>query len=250
MSNAKIGLLAGGAIALVAMAGTGGFYAGQLSAKVQFLEGQQLAQAAPVQPQQLPYGAAPAMDPLPTMQAPALAPVQSALNADGVPNSLVPVLSDAESAAGILDALSQASAIVAEGEVSHEQPIYAFFDPRCPFCHKAMDELNGRAAVKWIPVSLLGDLQSAADTIEGMKTLESGAAVASVVDGDVPEATGSTETQGQMRDNAATLLALYEGAQGEVAVPTILVPRADGTVTFYRGFDDGDGAEIVEAYGS
>ena len=62
MSNAKIGLLAGSAVALIAMAGSGGFFAGHLYAKVQFLEGQQAAQAAPGPTNQIPYGAAPSMD--------------------------------------------------------------------------------------------------------------------------------------------------------------------------------------------
>ena len=49
MSNAKMALLAGGVVVLGAAAGVGGFYAGHLSAKVQYLEGQaQLAPGAPV----------------------------------------------------------------------------------------------------------------------------------------------------------------------------------------------------------
>jgi len=192
------------------------------------------------------------MPPVPVPAAPAPLPVQvqAGLDADGVPVAVAPVLADVASAAAILQALGQATAISVDGEVTHEQPIYAFFDPRCPYCKKAMAELNGKANVKWIPVSLLGDLQSGSDMIEGMKMLPSLDAVAAAVDGSFPQASGTAETQGQLRANASVLFALYEGAQDMVAVPTILVPRADGTVTFHRGFDDGDGAKIVGAYGS
>ncbi|MCX8500783.1 MAG: hypothetical protein ORO03_03675 [Alphaproteobacteria bacterium] len=245
MSNAKMALLAGGVVVLVAVAGGGGFYAGHLSAKVEYLE--QQAQAVPaaqamaaVQPYVAPnepMGVAPA-------------PVQAGLSADGVPVAVAPVLADAKSAAAILQALGKASAISVDGEVKHDQPIYAFFDPRCPYCKKAMGELNGKANVKWIPVSLLGELQPGADMVEGMKTLPAKEAVAAAVNGGYPKAVGTAETQGQLQDNASILLALYEGAQDMVAVPTILIPRADGTVTFHRGFDEGDGAKIVGAYGS
>lgn len=246
MSNAKVALLAGGVVVLGAAAGVGGFYAGHLSAKVQYLERQaQVAPAAPVAAVQ-PYVAPPAL----TAPTPLPVQAQAGLDADGVPVAVAPVLADVASAAAILLALGQATAISVEGEVSHEQPIYAFFDPRCPYCKKAMAELNGKASVKWIPVSLLGDLQSGSDMVEGMKTLPGLDAVAAAVDGSFPEAAGTVETQGQLQDNASILFALYEGAQDMVAVPTILVPRADGTVTFHRGFDDGDGAKIVGAYGS
>ena len=245
MSNAKVALLAGGIVVLGAAAGIGGFYAGHLSAKVQYLEMQ--AQIVPVAPTVVgvqPYAA----PPVPTIPTPS--PAQTGLSADGVPVAVAPVLADATSAAAILKALDQANAIAVDGEVTREQPIYAFFDPRCPYCKKAMAELNGKANVKWIPVSLLGDLQSGADMIEGMKTLPGVEAVAAAVEGGFPKAEGTVDTQGQLQDNASILFALYEGAQDMVAVPTILIPRKDGTVTFHRGFDDGDGAKIVGAYGS
>ena len=217
MSNAKMALLAGGVVALGAAAGVGGFYAGHLSAKVQYLERQaQIAPAAPVAAVQ-PY----VVPPVPSAPAPLPVQAQAGLDADGVPVAVAPVLADVASAAAILQALGQATAITVDGEVTHEQPIYAFFDPRCPYCKKAMAELNGKANVKWIPVSLLGDLQSGSDMVEGMKTLPGQDAVAAAADGSFPQAAG-----------------------------TILIPRADGTVTFHRGFDDGDGAKIVGAYGS
>lgn len=264
MSNTKIGLLAGGTVALIALAGAGGFYAGQLSAKVQFLEGQQVARAAPVptllRPEQQPYGIAPTMgqaEQVPLIQAPA--PIQSSsVNEDGVPNDIAPVLADAESASGILDALSKATSIVAEGEAAHEQPIYAFFDPTCPYCKNAMTELNGKAKINWIPVAAVSDMQTVSNLIEGMKTLPGKDAVASVVSGDVPQATASTETQGQLQENFSILRAIYQGAEDRLAVPTFLIPRGDGTVMFYPGYDKadptrnkaGDSGKLLGAYGS
>ena len=259
MSNAKIGLLAGSAVALIAMAGSGGFFAGHLYAKVQFLEGQQAAQAAPGPTNQIPYGAAPSMDlaeQVTLIQAPA--PIQSSLNENDVPRAIAPVLADAESASGILDVLSKASSIVAEGEAEHEQPIYAFFDPTCPYCKNAMAELNGKAKIHWIPVAAVSDMQTVSNLIEGMKTLPGKDAVASVVAGEVPQATATTETQGQLQDNFSILRAIYQGSEDRLAVPTFLVPREDGTVTLTRGYDKadpannmpGDSGELLGAYGS
>lgn len=248
MSNTKYGFLVGGAVALAGIAGAGGFYAGSLSQKVAFLE-RASAQPALAAPQPVPAYPAVPYAAAPTVAAPAPLPAPS-LNADGVPVQLAPVLQDAESVAPLLAALSQATAFEVKGEVAQEQPIFAFFDPRCPYCKRAMQELNGKANINWIPVSLLGDLQSGSNMIEGMRTLEGQAAIQSVVDGAVPEATGSAETQGQLQDNAAILFALYEGANDVVAVPSFVIPRADGTATFYRGFNDDDAATILEAYGS
>lgn len=262
MSNAKIGLLGGGAFALALVAGAGGFKAGQFYEKVTYLEGRvasfeqagvQLGSSPALQSTtQNYYPDAPSID-FGTAAAPPVAaplPAQSSLNADGVPVQLAPVLADAETASGLLSALSKATAFAADGEVSHEQPIYAFFDPRCPYCKQAMSELNGRAKVNWIPVSLLGDLDTGSSMIEAMRSLEVQAAVQAAADGALPDATGTAETQEQLQENASILLALYEGATDVVAVPSFLVPRADGTATFYRGFDRGDGAILTEAYGS
>lgn len=252
MSNTKYGLLVGGAVALAGIAGAGGFYAGSLSQKVAFLE---RASARPAMPATQPVPAYPTVPyaAAPTIAAPAPAPAPlpaPSLNADGVPVQLAPVLQDAESVAPLLAALAQATAFKVEGELAQDQPIFAFFDPRCPYCKRAMQELNGKANINWIPVSLLGDLKSGADMIEGMRTLEGQAAIQSVVDGAIPAATGSAETQGQLQDNAAILFALYEGANDVVAVPSFVIPRADGTATFYRGFNNDDAATILEAYGS
>jgi len=254
MSNTKYGLLVGGAAALAVLTGAGGFYAGQLTgqlhAKVEFLEAQRIVEAqraAAPAPAPAPYAAAP------TLPAPAPIPAQppaSPLNADGVPVQLAPVLQDAESVAPLLAALSQATAFEVEGEIAQDQPIFAFFDPRCPYCKRAMQELNGKANINWIPVSLLGDLQSGSNMIEGMRTLEGQAAIQAAADGAIPAATGTTETQGQLQDNAAILFALYEGANDVVAVPSFVIPRSDGTATFYRGFNNDDAATILEAYGS
>ena len=241
MSNAKMALLAGGVVVLGAAAGVGGFYAGHLSAKVQYLEGQaQLAPGAPVAAVQ-PY----VVPPVPAAPAPLPVQAQAGLDADGVPVAVAPVLADVASAAAILQALGQATAISAGGEVTHEQPIYAFFDPRCPYCKKAMAELNGKANVKWIPVSLLGDLQSGSDMVEGMKTLPGQDAVAAAADGSFPQPAAAVESRPPSPPYPALPLPL-----SPAPVPTILIPRADGTVTFHRGFDDGDGAKIVGAYGS
>lgn len=252
MSNAKIALLVGGSLVLASVSGAAGFYAGGLSQKVAYLERGMAAQPA-VAPQQnmgVPYAVAPTLAPAPvptTAPAPTIAP---ALTADGVPVQLAPILASAESAGPLLAAVGQAAAIPVAGEIANELPVYAFFDPRCPYCKAAMEELNGKANINWIPVSLLGDLQSGSDMIDGMRTLEGQAAIAAAAEGNIPQATGSQETQGQLQDNAAILFALYKGSDDWVAVPTFLIPRADGTAMFYRGYNAGDAAKILEAYGS
>lgn len=257
MSNVRIGLLAGSAVALIALSGAGGFYAGHLSAKVQHLEAEQNAYAAFTGPGQLPYGAAPALtDPVSVASTPA--PLQSSLTADGVPSAIAPVLADPKSAGGILNVLAKASAISTEGGITQKQPIYAFFDPTCPYCKNAMGELNGKAKINWIPVAAVSDMQTVANLIEGMKTLPADKAIASAAAGSIPQAKGSEETQGQLQNNFSILRAIYQGSEDRLAVPTFLVPRPDGTVMFYPGFDKadsaqgkpGDSAKLLEAYGS
>lgn len=247
MSKSGILLGVGGVIVLAVAAGSGGYFVGRLSERVAHLERQQDASAAPQMTAQ--YQAMPA---LPAPQAvPSMPVVQPpAIDADGVPTAIAGVLGQKESASRILDVLAKASAIATPGESAQDQPpIYAFFDPRCPYCKKAMAELNGKAAVHWIPVSLLGDMETGSGMIEAMKAIAPADAVSQVAAGALHPKTGEQATKDQLNENASILFALYEGAQDAVAVPTILVPRKDGTVQFVRGFDPGDGAKIMSAYG-
>jgi hypothetical protein len=244
MSITKISLLAGGAFVLMGVAGAGGFYVGSLSQKLAYLERVQYA-APPALAGVPTYPAAP------SVAAPAaFAPPASTLTGEGVPVQIAGLLNNAETVKALVGVLAKATAFSVDGEVSNDQPIFAFFDPRCPYCKRAMVELNGKAKINWIPVSLLGDMQSGSDMIDGMRTLEGQAAISAVAGGAIPKATGSAETQGQLDNNASVLFALYEGSHDSVAVPTFFVPRKDGTAAFFRGFDAGDGAKIVEAYGS
>lgn len=247
MSNAKAALFGFGGLIAAAAIGGAGFYAGKLTERVASLERQTAAMAAPA-PQF--YGAVPMVAPSVPAQPPQPAAVAQAagISPDGVPTALGQVLKDPASASRILGVLAKTSGFET-GEGTLEHPIYAFFDPRCPYCKKAMGEMVGQAKVKWVPVALLGDLPEAAGTIEGMKSLEAGEAIGQVSKGKVHPAAPTQETQDQLKENTSSLAALYQGAQDSVAVPTFLVPRADGSVQFVRGFDAGDGAKIIQAYG-
>lgn len=66
--------------------------------------------------------------------------------------------SEPETVTQLRDVLDQAVGFVRPGpNASDDRPVvYAFFDPQCPYCHAAYDGIDGRFAIKWIPISVLG----------------------------------------------------------------------------------------------
>lgn len=252
-------------IALTAVVmGTGGFFLGTLTERVSNLE--QISQtppqasidiagaraphvvaAAPVYPQAAPQ----AFQETPTIAPAAPTIASSGLTADGVPVQAQPVLDNAELAARLIEAVSKTSSITTAGKESQTgTPVFAFIDPRCPYCAKAATELVGNVPVTWISTTVLGDSENGLRLVEALQSSEDPElALEQMHTGQLVPKEPSNDTREAVNENAGVLYSIYAGAENSIAVPTLLVPEADGTLRLFRGFGDGDGAKVIAAYG-
>lgn len=132
-----------------------------------------------------------------------------------------------------------------------ERPIYVFFDPRCPYCHKAHDALDGKLPLRWIPVAALGNsgdvgakiraILGAANPAQALKSAfakKDLAAPVTVVDDKALEDA----------ENIFSVVQSFLSRAGAttLGVPTFVVPRADGSLGFYVGFDNDLLAKLSE----
>lgn len=163
--------------------------------------------------------------------------------------------------------LGSLNGIDAPGDLAPEGgPVFAFMDPRCPYCHRAYEDLAGVVSVRWLPTLALGDGgDDIASTLIGAATAQrdaDGAITGVTLDADSGrearldaqlgsgrmEITSSTLTEEQtfvLLENLTVLRQLY-GAQGSLlGVPTFIVPKADGTAVMLRGYDPSVIEEIV-----
>lgn len=203
----------------------------------------------------------------------ATAQARAAIAADaGIENEELAInalLSRTDVAAEFLGVLDRLAGITAPGGISPEGfPVYAFMDPRCPFCHQAFEDLEGQVEVRWLPTLALGDGgngDAISATLMGEMTAERNDAgeitgvrfaddaqreerlAQQLGDRDMP-LTSRTLTEEQsfaLTENLTVLRQLY-GRQGNLlGVPTFIVPRADGTAVMLRGYDDANIAEIL-----
>lgn len=253
-----------GLVLTAVVMGSGGFFIGTLTERVSNLERMSsivpqaslsslearaplVAAAAPIYPQATPQ---------PFQATPSIAPVAptvatNGLTADGVPVQAQPVLDNPELAARLIEAVSKTTSITTAGQDGQTgTPIYAFIDPRCPYCAKAAEELVGNVPVTWISTTVLGDTENGLRMVEALQSAEDPTAALELMHNRqlVPVAP-SAETREAVNENAGVLYSLYAGAESSIAVPTLLVPEADGSLKLFRGFGDGDGAKIIAAYG-
>jgi glutaredoxin len=242
------------------------------------LHDQQLAAAtpAPAQYTQAPTPTAPhTPTPSPVVQSAPIPTVQHSMEApiQGVQQeavSRIATMLDQPDIAGPLVAkLTEASGILSVGEISGSAPVIAFIDPRCPYCHKAYEALNGKVDVLWLPTLALGSPQSGEPIMAGLlgqteAVMEGGEIVAVSLVEDPERAQRLTDymiddkvdldtiTEAQrfvLNDNLALAAELYRFHDEPFGVPTFIVPRPDGTAAFVRGWDDRDTQpEILEAY--
>lgn len=77
------------------------------------------------------------------------------------------VIPDPAVGRNVLDALMALPAIGGV-TVPGDDPIIAFFDPRCPYCYSAHKALGARADVRWVPVPALGDVLNGAALIRAI----------------------------------------------------------------------------------
>jgi hypothetical protein len=145
-------------------------------------------------------------------------------------------------------------------------PVFAFFDPRCPYCHSAFDDLEGEVAVRWIPTlalgpggegimsSIMGDVTSQTDEAGQISTVtlnEDAGRVGRLMQqlgGDRLAVTSTTLTNEQsfaLDENMQVMRQLYGSQASILGVPTFIVPQADGTAIMLRGYDAENMAEII-----
>lgn len=177
------------------------------------------------------------------------------------------LLADAKIAGEIVATLDQAVGIFLPASAAPDEltpTIYAFFDPRCPYCHQAFETLDGQHAIMWLPVASLGP---GSDPLFPHILGEIGLAAAPAGEGDAgatptqraiaaedpergmrfrdamrdrmpPAAQPLTEGQSfALDENMALFRLLYSGQESIAGVPSFLVRKPDGTALFLRGYD-------------
>ena len=126
--------------------------------------------------------------------------------------------------------------------------IFAFFDPRCPYCGEAFKVMNGKLPIKWIPVVVLGNAQegtsmaasllSAQNRLQAMQDLNSG------------QLSQNTENLSEtilaaLKTNLEHYAAIVSAAPNlQKGVPMFFIPDTKGGIAIKVGFEAGDEAKI------
>lgn len=149
------------------------------------------------------------------------------------------------------------SAFLEEGKAGGPA-IYVLFDPRCPHCADLHQKLRpgveeGRVAVRWVPVDVLGDEPLAAAVLDRGRGGEAAAvlgetfaaakqqdASAVAAQSDVPEP--SEQARAEAAQNAEALQLLGAGTAG---VPQILYRANSGSFQVVRGSPTADELELI-----
>lgn len=185
--------------------------------------------------------------------------------------TLSDLLAHPESGPQIVNSLKLAAGIEVPGEIDNGSPIFAFFDPHCPYCHAAYEDLNGKYRIKWLPTLALGVTPEGEANIASLlgvteAAMEGGQMVAvSLAEDDKRiERLGVVMAGGQLEggvitdahrfvinDNLQIALQLYEYHNEPFGVPTFIIPKSDGTAVLARGWDARNTLEAIRsAYGS
>ena len=147
------------------------------------------------------------------------------------------------------------------GAVPADKMVQVFFDPRCPYCHIAFGELAGAVPVHWIPVVALGDeangdaLSAAILTAAGTPAADGAspgqAAMAQAFERKLAGIPATDAIKYALRQNLEAFVVMNSRQPRLMGVPTILVPKADGTVAMHTGYDSGKGDKqaIIAEYG-
>ncbi|WP_234053775.1 MULTISPECIES: hypothetical protein [unclassified Xanthobacter] len=199
------------------------------------------------QPAPAPGGAAPRVAPQPSSVP---QPAGSAIVTAGDPavrlvrtaDSVAFTLPDAALAGQMFQLLSQLQSVPAYGSTSPERAIQVFFDPRCPYCHKAFEVLNDKLPLNWVPVLALGDDEGGRGLARGILAASDRRAALSQVFGGAKLSAPPTEGADRALDVAGeifglTMAALKSAGATTLGVPTFVVPRPDGQATIYVGYD-------------
>lgn len=187
-------------------------------------------------------------------RAPEAPSAANSLVATNDPNARL--LTDAEVSGRVLELIAKLPSVQDfDGQaVAPAKAIQVFFDPRCPYCHKAYDALAGKLPVNWIPVAALGDVADgnararailqAPDRRLALKKSFGGDALP--VAGPSPDL--DTQLGGSFEAFAQITQMLKSAGSPQLGVPTFLVPRPDGQVTIYVGYDPDILAKLTRIY--
>ncbi|UTS82800.1 hypothetical protein [Phaeobacter piscinae] len=197
--------------------------------------------------------------------------LQSVVQAQPTGPTLSDLLAHPESGPQIVDSLKLAAGIEAPGEIDNGTPIFAFFDPRCPYCHAAYEDLNGKYRIKWLPTLALGVTPEGEATIATLlgvteAAMDGGRMMAASLSDDDQRLErlntvlsggrldGGEITEAQrfvINDNLQIALQLYEYHNEPFGVPTFIIPKPDGTAVLARGWDARSTLETISsAYGT
>lgn len=263
LSMTATGVMAGVAGGLV-LAGTGVVRIGAGRDPAAAVQSAAISPALP--PYQPGYATAQGLPPDPAAR-PALAmarPGSAAGPLPAAPAAMPDPLQNPEIAGRILTTVAGLDGIAigdGRGEVPADRMVQVFFDPRCPYCHQAFTDLAGAVPARWIPVVALGDeaggeAQAAAILAAAGGPDENGVSAGAKVlrdafDKKLAGAAASDDVKQKLRQNLEAFVAINSRDPQKIGVPTILVPRADGTISMRVGFDaaKGDGRAIVAEYG-
>lgn len=140
-----------------------------------------------------------------------------------------------------------------------------FFDPRCPYCHRLYQAIDGKVPVRWIPVPVLANPEEGAkaSTMILSASGDKGKAMEEAFSYVGEGATGHTSQETQawlagikltdndrhvLQDAISAFVAVHKAQPGSIGVPSVLVPHPDGSVTMHDGYEPGDENTIISGW--
>ncbi len=175
----------------------------------------------------------------PANAAAAAAPQGAALTAQGIEDPAV--------AGKVFGFLAKLAAVEDKaGKPEGTQPVYVFFDPRCPYCHAAYKALQGKVAVRWIPVIVLGNPEDGRALARGVLAANNPVeALRATFNNQGMRGAGSAELDAKLVENAEAFASIFQASpQLRPGVPTFFIPRPDGRLTMLVGYQAGDEAKV------
>lgn len=195
----------------------------------------------------------PAPSPVPQQAAPAAQPVQP-LGASAQPSRFSidnPELAGTVlTTIGKLEGFEDKAGSATGGDAL--KMVHVFFDPRCPYCHKAWEAMKGKIHAKWNPVVVLSDTEGGKGQVRSLfRATDKAAQMEKFVQRTTLTAEETAADPGYDQkhlENIETFAALFKAMpNAQVAVPLFLIPRPDGKVVIMQGFEAGD-EKTIQGY--
>lgn len=153
-----------------------------------------------------------------------------------VASDLLSILGAEKAAASVADIPSGLNA-------TPQNTIYAFVDPRCPHCQNAHRGLSGKYAIKYMPISVLGDEQTMNEALPGIRGVlrqqNRAAALNRLMEGSSEglDTAPDEKMDQQIADNTSAWWSLGKRLPDQQpAVPLFVIPEATGKVVVVKGW--------------